>query len=183
MKTALRNSLTVLGVFCLALVALAAIKPSLDKEKSKIQFVGSKPSASHKGGFKVFDVGGNIDWGDLTKSSLKIEIDATSLWSDDGGLTNHLKNRDFLNVEKFPTIQFDATKIELGGARIATVSGKLTILGQSVDATIPCKIATTDSELTVTAKFAIDRTKWGMSYGQGRVNNDVDVLATLVFSR
>ena len=105
------------------------------------------------------------------------------MWSDDGGLTSHLKNRDFFNVDKFSTIQFDATKIELIGDGAATVSGKLTLLGQAVDIAIPCKIAVTDSELTVKAKFAIDRTQWGMNYGQGRVNNEVDVLVTLVFAK
>jgi polyisoprenoid-binding protein YceI len=182
-KILLRHSLAALGIICLAIVALAAAKPTLIKEKSKIEFVGSKPSASHKGGFKNFDVDGNIDWDDLAKSSLKIEIDATSLWSDDGGLTSHLKNRDFFNVEKFPKIQFEATKIELGNDGATTVSGKLTLLDQTVEMSILCKIAVTDSGLTVAGKFAIDRTKWGMNYGQGRVNNDVDVSVILVFVR
>ena len=184
MKTHLRNSLIALaGMMGLWIVAFAANVPTLVAEKSKIEFVGSKPSASHKGGFKNFNVDGNVDWDDLSKSSIKLEIDAGSLWSDDGGLTSHLKNRDFFNVDKFSTIQFDATKIELIGDGAATVSGKLTLLGQAVDIAIPCKIAVTDSELTVKAKFAIDRTQWGMNYGQGRVNNEVDVLVTLVFAK
>jgi polyisoprenoid-binding protein YceI len=179
-----RNFLIALvGVLGLWILALAAGSVTLVAEKSKIEFVGSKPSASHKGGFKTVKVDGNIDWDDLSKSSIKLEIDANSVWSDEGGLTSHLKNRDFFNVDKFPAIQFEATKIELGGDETATVSGKLTMLGQAVDMSIPCKIAVTDSELTVKAKFAIDRTKWGMNYGQGRVNNDVDVLATLVIAR
>lgn len=183
MKTALRNSLTVVGVFCLALVALAANKPSLDREESKIQFIGSKPSASHKGGFKVFDVDGNIDWGDLSKSNLKIDIDATSLWSDDGGLTSHLKNRDFFNVGVYPKIQFEATKIELASDGVATVSGKLSLLDQTVEIATPCKIELTDAGLKVSAKFTIDRWTWGMTYGKGRVDNEVDVAVTLVFAR
>lgn len=183
-KTLLRNSLiAIVGMMGLWIIAFAANVPTLVAEKSKIEFVGSKPSGSHKGGFKTISVDGNIDWDDFSKSSIKLEIDAKSLWSDDGGLTSHLKNRDFINVDNFATIQFNATKIELIGDGATTVSGKLTMLGQAVDMSIPCKIAATDSGLTVKAKFAVDRTKWGMNYGQGRVNNDVDVLATLVFAR
>jgi polyisoprenoid-binding protein YceI len=184
MTTRLQNSLiAIAGMMGLWLIAFAANVPSLVAEKSKIEFVGSKASASHKGGFKIFKVDGNIDWDDLSKSSVNLEIDANSVWSDDGGLTSHLKNRDFFNVDKFPVIQFEATKIELGSDEMATVSGKLTMLGQAVDMSIPCKITASESGLTVKAKFAIDRTNWGMNYGQGRVNNDVDVLATLVFTR
>jgi hypothetical protein len=69
-------------------------------------------------------------------------------------------------------IQFDAAIIR-----------KLTMPGQAVDMSIPCKIAVTDSELTVKAKSAIDHSNRGMNYGRGRVNNDVDVLATLGFAR
>lgn len=176
------NSLAALGLICLAMVAVAAAKPTLIKEKSKIEFVGSKPSASHKGGFKNFNVGGNVDWDDLTKSSLEIEIDATSLWSDDGGLTSHLKNRDFFNVEKFPKIQFDATNIKISKDGEALVGGKLTLLDQATEMSIPCKFDITEEGLIVSTKFTIDRTKWGMSYGQGRVNNEVDISVTLVFA-
>jgi polyisoprenoid-binding protein YceI len=177
------KSLAALGLVCLAFITLAASKPTLIKEKSKIEFVGSKPSASHRGGFKNFSVDGNIDWDDLAKSSLKIEIDASSLWSDDGGLTSHLKNRDFFNVEKIPKIQFDATSIKIVKDGEAMVSGKLTLLDQVVELSIPCKFVVMEEGLVVSAKFSIDRTKWGMVYGQGRVNNDVEVLSTLVFAR
>jgi polyisoprenoid-binding protein YceI len=174
--------LGLVSVLAISLLALAAGRPELNKEKSKIEFVGSKPGVAHKGGFKQFSVDGNIDWDDLAKSSLTIEIDATSLWSGDGGLTSHLKNRDFFNVDKFPKIQFHASNIKIGNDGNATVDGKLILLDQSVGKSIPCKYSLTEAGLTVSAKFTIDRTKWGMNYGQGRVNNDVDIFVTLVFA-
>jgi polyisoprenoid-binding protein YceI len=184
MKTLFRNSLIAFaGIMSLWILAFAANSPTLVAEKSKIEFVGSKPSGSHKGGFKTFTVEGSIDWDNLSNSSLKINIDATSLWADDGGLTSHLQNRDFFNLGNFPKIQFEVTKIELSNDSTATIGGRLIMLGQTVDVSAPCKIALVDSGLTVIAKFTIDRTKWGMNYGQGRVNNDVDVKATLVFER
>lgn len=184
MTRLIRNSLIIVGgILGVWLFAIAAGSPKLIMDKSKIEFVGSKPSASHKGGFKTFTVEGSIDWDNLSNSSFKIDIDATSLWSDDGGLTSHLKNRDFFNVDVYPEMQFEATKIELAGDGAATVSGKLTLLDQTVEVATPCKIELTDAGLKISAKFTIDRTKWGMTYGQGRVNNEVDVAVTLVFAR
>jgi hypothetical protein len=39
-------------------------------------------------------------WADLSKSRFKVGIDATSFWSDDGGLTSHLQTRDLFDVSK-----------------------------------------------------------------------------------
>jgi polyisoprenoid-binding protein YceI len=175
--------IAVAGILGLWLFAIAAGSPKLVTEKSKIEFVGSKPSAAHKGGFKTFAVDGSIDWEKPSNSNLTIDIDATSLWSDDGGLTSHLKNRDFFNVDAYPKIRFETTKIELAGDGAATISGKLTLLDQTVEVTTPCKVELSDAGLKIGAKLTIDRTKWGMTYGQGRVNNEVDVAVTLVFAR
>ncbi len=183
MKATMRILFALLCTLAISMAVLAAVKPTLIKEKSKIEFVGSKPGTSHKGGFKNFSVDGNIDWGDLAKSSLTVEIDASSLWSDDGGLTSHLKNRDFFSVDKFPKIQFDATSIKIVKDGEAIVGGKLTLLDQAVEISIPCKFSVSEESMIVSAKFTIDRTKWGMVYGMGRVNNEVDISVTLAFSR
>ena len=93
-----RLSFVGLFVFGLWVVVYAADMLTLVKEKSQIDFVGTKPGGLHRGGFKRFTVDAAADWGDLSKSSFKIDIDATSLWSDNNGLTNHLKNSDFFDV-------------------------------------------------------------------------------------
>lgn len=46
----------------------------------------------------------------------------------------------------------------------------------------PCKIAMTGMIVAASAKFTIDRTKWGMTYGKGRVNDEVDISVPLVFA-
>ncbi len=117
-------------VFGLWVAVYAADMLTLVKERSQIEFVGTKPSGSHRGGFTRFTADGAADWGDLSKSSFKIDIDATSLWSDNNGLTNHLKNSDFFDVPRYPNITFETTRIELASAKEAVVTGKLTMLGQ-----------------------------------------------------
>ena len=161
----------------------AADMPTLVQELTHIEFVGSKPGASHRGGFKRFTANAAADWGDLSKSSFKIEIDATSLWSDSGGLAAHLKNSDFFDVSRYPSITFETTRIELKSATEAVVTGKLTMLGKAVEIIVPCKIEVSDSGLKVKSEFKIDRTQWGMTYGKGRVDDEVEVTARLVFGR
>lgn len=153
-----------------------------DKEKSKIDFVGKKPDGKHAGGFKDFKSEAKVDMESPDKSSLTIEIKTDSLWSDDEKLTSHLKNPDFFDVKKYPTIKFESTKIEVSDDK-STIIGKLTILDKTIEVKIPTTNEMDDKSLTVKADFKIDRTKWGMNYGKGKIEDDVELKITLMFPR
>jgi polyisoprenoid-binding protein YceI len=159
----------------------AAEELKLDAEKSKIEFVGSKPDGKHAGGFKKFDVTAKADFENPTKSELKIVIETDSLYSDDEKLTNHLKNPDFFNVRKYPKITFESTKVETVNDNEAKIHGKLTMLDRTVEVVVPCKVEHEETKLSLKVDFKIDRTKWGMTYGEGKINKEVDIKASLVF--
>ena len=72
-----RLSCALLFAFSLWVAVYAADMLTLVKEQSQIEFVGSKPGASHRGGFKRFTADAAVDWGDLSRSSFKIEVDTT----------------------------------------------------------------------------------------------------------
>ncbi len=171
------------AAFAVALIAFAAVPVMLVKEKSRIEFVGSKPGASHAGGFKEFSVSGEVDWLDLASSRWHVEIDAGSVWADAGGLANHLKNADFFDAQRYTTITFDSDRIELTSPRAAIVTGRLSMLGRVVTISAPCEITLTDAGLVVKTTFRIDRTQWGMRYGKGRIDDEAEVRAVLTFQR
>ena len=166
-------------------IAIAGEKLTLDTEKSKIEFVGSKSDGKHDGGFKKFTADAVADLEVPANGTLKIEIDTTSLWADDEKLANHLKNPDFFDVRKYPTITFKATKVSVSenDDGKATIVGKLMMLGKEVEISVPVVSELTKSTISVNADFKIDRTKWAMDYGQGKINNDVDIKAVLIFNR
>ncbi|MEM6691101.1 MAG: YceI family protein [Planctomycetota bacterium] len=174
--------------FCLGLSfacsTFAADNLTLDSAGSKIEFVGTKPGGKHDGGFKEFKGKAVADHQNPSSSTISIEIDAKSLWSDNSKLTNHLKNADFFDVRKFPKITFQSTKVAMsddGGT--ANITGNWTMLGKEVEIEIPAKVKMTSDGMMMTADFTIDRTKWGMNYGQGKVDNDVKVKASLALKR
>ena len=163
-----------------------AAELKLVNDSSKIEFVGSKPDGKHKGGFKKFEVAAIADFDSPDRSSLNIQIDTASLWSDDEKLTNHLKSPDFFDVRKHPSITFESTGIIPGEGDDephATIKGSLTMLGKSIELEIPVKATVTDETIELTADFEIDRTKWGMEYGQGKINNNVKIAVELVMKR
>lgn len=168
----------------LAVGVLQAAEPlKLDAKNSKIEFVGKKADGSHAGGFKKFTVDATADAEDPTKGTMKIVIDATSLWSDADNLTNHLKNPDFFDVRKHPQITFVATKMTQESETKGTITGDLTMLGKTVTITIPAEAKSTEKGTEIATSFKLDRTKWGMNYGEGKIDMEVDVTATLVFVR
>lgn len=175
-------SLIILGLPFNASTAADGLTPNM--EKSKIEFVGHKPDGSHKGGFKKFELVAKADFNDPSKSSLNIVIDTESLWSDDDKLTEHLRSEDFFNVKKYPKVTFESSKIvhsnEQGKAKIV---GKFTMLGKTEEVEVPVDVEVTDENMKVVAKFKIDRTKWGMVYGKGKINDEVDIVAEFVFNR
>jgi len=173
--------------FSLSLIAAFAV-PSFgqslkaDKEKSKIDFVGKKTDGKHAGGFKDFKSELNIDLESHDKSSITVEITTESLWADDEKLASHLKNPDFFDVKKYPKIKFESTKIEVNENK-ATITGKMTMLDKTVEVKILTTNELSDTSLKVVAEFKIDRTKWGMNYGKGKVDDEVELKVVLFFSR
>ncbi len=154
----------------------------LNKEKSKITFVGKKSDGKHEGGFKEFKTEAKADLENPDKSSIEIEIDTTSLFSDDENLTNHLKNPDFFDVRKHPKITFESTKIEHTDDG-ATITGKLKMLDKTVEVKVSAKTEMSEKEIKLVADFKIDRTKWGMTFGKGKINEEVEIKAVLLFDR
>jgi polyisoprenoid-binding protein YceI len=184
------NSLLNAGVAVMLLLATgsnisrAAEPLKLNAEKSKISFVGHKADGKHEGGFKKFDVDAKADFEEPTKSTMKIVIKTDSLWSDDEKLTAHLKNPDFFDIRKYPEIVFESTKVETTDEDgKATISGKLKLLDKTEELTVPANVEVGESSLKIVATFKLDRTKWGMNYGKGKINDEVDVTAELVFGR
>src|SRR5947208_2670860 len=74
----------------------------LTGDNTKIEWTGTKPGGKHTGGFKTLT--GTASVGD--KIALDVEIDCTSLTSDNEQLTGHLKSPDFFDVKNEPKATF-----------------------------------------------------------------------------
>jgi polyisoprenoid-binding protein YceI len=68
------------------------------------------------------------DESDPTRASVSAQIEAASIDTADEGRDAHLRGPDFLDVQRYPTITFDSTRIERSGAQDQyRVYGRLTI--------------------------------------------------------
>lgn len=175
---------TLLAV-ALTLPALAAASTwEIDSDHASANFAVRHMMLSHVKG-TLGRVQGKIelDDKDVTKSSVSATIDAKGIDTKNKKRDDHLRSKEFLEVQKFPTIEFKSTRIEAGAsAEKFKVSGDLTIHGIT-------KPVTLDAELTgevinpfskvasraVTATTAINRKDFGLNWQAPMANNGVVV--------
>ncbi len=130
---------------------------------SSIEFVGSKVTGSHTGGFAQFSGAITLAGEDLTQAKIESSIDMTSVHSDADGLTKHLMSADFFEVETYPEATFVSTSIapKEGGYMI---TGDFTLHGVTKSIGFPATITMADGTITANAEFDINRKDFGIEY-------------------
>lgn len=136
-------------------------------ETSKVEFTGSKVTGKHDGGFKIFK--GTIDLVNNRPedSKVSVDIDTTSIFTENENLTGHLKSADFFDVENYPKATFVSTKIvpdAAKGAENYTVTGDFSLHGVTKSIIFPAKITVGNAEVAVDTEFSINRKDFGIVY-------------------
>jgi polyisoprenoid-binding protein YceI len=73
-------------------------------------------------------------------TDIDVEIDATSITTNNEMRDNHLRSADFLDVENFPTISFKSTRIEEKGHDRFHIVGDLTIHGVTREVVLEAEV-------------------------------------------
>jgi polyisoprenoid-binding protein YceI len=111
-------------------------------------------------------------------------VDLKSLSTGMAKRDKHLQTSDFLDTEKYPTLEFVLTGVRGGTASDLTLLGTLRAHGQEQPVELAATASTDGAEATVTATLDdLDRRQWGVTWtkmGAG-VHNRVEVKA--VFTR
>jgi polyisoprenoid-binding protein YceI len=139
------NSIAVVSAL-LALPALAAtpaapVEWTIDATHSRFGFsvphmvVSDVEGLFHTASGKVL-----LDEADLTKSTVELTIDATSIDTDNADRDKHLKGPDFFDVAKYPQITFKSTKIKKAG-KAYKVTGDLTMRGVTKPVTLDVQLS------------------------------------------
>lgn len=102
----------------------------IDGAHSSVQFsVRHLMISNVRGQFGTVSGRVKADDTDLTRSIVEATIDAASIDTREAKRDAHLRNADFLDVERHPTITFRSTSIAAAGERRWRVTGDLTLHG------------------------------------------------------
>jgi polyisoprenoid-binding protein YceI len=152
----------------------------VDTVTSVIEWTGSAPGSQHTGTIKLSQGQFTVNDNQLTSGQFTINLHSITNLDQTGDdktmLENHLKEKDFFEVEKFPFGKFEITEIQTDSTG-QKVIGNLTLKEATHRIQIPTKIKIDEKNiLAETATFTIDRTKWGIVYNSGVIGTLKDDL-------
>lgn len=135
-----------------------------------------------QGEFLKFEGGFSFDPDDLAASNVEITIDTASIDMDNQKWNDHMKNQDFFDVEKFPTMTFISTSIEPLTGSSMNVHGNLTILDHTETVVLHVthnKSGKHPFSGKYTAGFSatthVKRSLYGMTYGLPALGDDIEI--------
>ncbi len=165
-----------------------------DLTQSNVQWTGTKPTGQHSGVMMLKDGSLNVDNGAVTGGEFTIDVSTIKITDADTNgaskLAGHLSSPDFFDAAKYPTAKFVISSVTpgvdtAGGKELVmkdathTITGNLTLKDQTKSVSFPAKVSTTDAGITADANFNIDRTQWGLVYGNNKGLGDKFIRPTV----
>ena len=128
---------TTLGIISVAAINKASVSWSIDKSHSSIKFEVRHFFSNVPGAFHDYKADVNFSPDNLAESSINVTIQVSSIDTDHERRDNHLRNSDFFDVEKWPTMTFTSSEIVSIGDNNFIARGELTIKNISADFELP----------------------------------------------
>jgi polyisoprenoid-binding protein YceI len=146
---------------------------NIDTTHSGIHFsIRHMVVAKVRGAFKGFSGTVQYDAENPASSSVSVSIDAASIDTGVGQRDAHLKSPDFFDVEKFPALTFQSTRVEKAGGNSLRVTGNLTIRDVTREVVLDTELLGTgkdpwgNTRVAFEAKTSIDRRDFGLKWNQ-----------------
>lgn len=152
---------------------------AVDLERSLVGWIGRNPGGSHDGTLRFKSGRVTAKGGRVAKGFLEIDmtsIDVADLAGDMADLLKrHLESDDFFAVARHPVARLEITRMTpiagaTPGAPNYEAEGKLALRGVTNPVAFPAVVAARNgNELTLEAHFDLDRTRWNVNYGSGKL--------------
>src|ERR1700722_1592716 len=187
-----RKRNTVVALQLVALLGLANLAASramaqtgtwyLDPNHSSAQFaVRHLGISTVRGAFTKLS-GVIVDSPDLSKASVNVTIDASSIDTRVQRRDDDLRSDHFFDVAKFPTITFQSKKVESAGTGKLKVTGDLTMHGVTKEVVLdvdgptpPMKDPKGTSHRGLSATTTLSRADFGINFDAGMVGDQVAI--------
>jgi polyisoprenoid-binding protein YceI len=153
----------------------------VDTTQSMIEWEGATPGGyKHNGTIQLSQGQFTAKDNQLTSGKFTININSIAnhdqAGKDKTNLEGHLKEKDFFEVEKFPTGSFEITEIKKDSAGHKVI-GNLMLKQVTNSIQIPTQLRIDPNYVYAeTSVFTIDRTKWGIVYNSGIIGTIKDDL-------
>ncbi|GAC1389518.1 MAG: YceI family protein [Vulcanimicrobiaceae bacterium] len=154
----------------------------VDPVHSSAEFTATHLMISHvRGTIPIKDAQITIPNGSDIPTSVSATLDPKGVDTHNGMRDDDLRSAHFLDVAADPKMSFESTKITSTDAKHFVIAGNLTMHGAthpiSLDAQVIGKGPGMKHEprIAFTATATIDRSQWGMNYGNPVVGNAITI--------
>lgn len=144
---------------------------TLDPTHTRLGFTARHAMVTKvRGQFNEFEGTAHIDSQDLSRSWAKVTIQTGSVFTAQAQRDEHLRTSDFFEVEKYPTMTFESTKVERGEDGEFLVTGDLTIKETTRSITIPFDYTGTavdpfgNTRVGFEGSVVVNRKDWGLDW-------------------
>jgi polyisoprenoid-binding protein YceI len=149
----------------------AKTKWAVDATHSSVDFSIRHMMVSNvKGTFHTYSASIDADPSDLTTADIQFSVDLASIDTRNADRDNHLRTGDFFDIEKYPQLTFNATKIEKKSDDEYAVTGDLSLHGVTRAETFAATFEGSgkdpwgNEKVGFSAKGAINRSDYGLTY-------------------
>lgn len=164
--------LLILVYVCVSLPLTAAEKYEIDPVHSNVTFmVPHYLVGKIHGNFREFSGTIRLDADDVPNSTFRGKIKTASIDTGNADRDTDLKSERFFDVEKFPEITFESTKLEIKNYSY-NMNGNLTIRGITKEVAIPFRIVgpiqdpKKELRIGVEAALTINRRDFGITFNE-----------------
>lgn len=173
--------LSLIAVLCFWFASTDNLKSPLDREEAQedsyIKFNIRNLGLTVEGVFDSFTTTVEYDKKQPSNSRFSAKIQVSSINTGINKRDNHLKEEGYFNMEKFPTITFQSTKVSAPSPGQLLVKGNITIKGKTnpIELKVDVKEAGDKNQFSITGQ--LDRKDFGVG-GKSWVMSD-DVILNL----
>ena len=124
------------------------------------------------GQFKNFSGTVDFDEDNPTNTTVQIEIDVNSIFTDEEQRDNHLKSPDFFDAANYPVATFQSTRVEQIDSETGKLYGNLTIKDITKEVVLDVEYAGTavspwgTQAAGFSATTSLNRKDWGLNWNQ-----------------
>lgn len=170
-------------VFAFLLITVITVKAQeliQNKEATKVSFKIKNFGVYADGTLPEVIINSNFNTKNLANSYIKGIVKVNAINTENTKRDAHLRKAEFFDVESYPNIILQSTKIEKQSANTYTLTANLTIKKTTKTIVIPIKVVETEKTIQINTNFEINRLDYDVGEDSWVLSDDVKI--TIVYS-
>lgn len=172
-------------ILLLTILISSVFGQTIDADKSFVKFKVRNMGIRDVHG-TITDMQGTVkfDSQNLDSAIFYVSVDLNTINTADEKRNAHLKNKDFFEIEKWPTINFRSLQITDQDS-VYSVTGNLTIKDVTKQVVVPFSIIETDSTITFAGNGIVNRIDYnvGVDYNNFKIGYGISLDIVCVVNK